>query len=184
MDDLVGQRYGKWVVIEKAAASKRSEARWLCRCDCGEMRVVFQSSLRNGSSKSCGCARFDNLDLAGVRFGALTVVEKAPRTENVMAGTKWICQCDCGKTVIATASELRSKSVRSCGHIKPRRETEPKQNRPDTIEISFAEFMRLADAIGINGQTAYSRLQRGMSAADALLLPVRKYTQDQVEENE
>lgn len=32
---------------------------WLCKCDCGKEIITRGSSLRNGSSKSCGCARIE-----------------------------------------------------------------------------------------------------------------------------
>ena len=54
--NLLGQRFGRFVVL--AEAPKRPQSRsayWHCRCDCGTERVVEGKSLRNGSSKSCGC---------------------------------------------------------------------------------------------------------------------------------
>lgn len=34
---------------------------WLCKCACGKETVVFQTSLTAGSTKSCGCSKYDNL---------------------------------------------------------------------------------------------------------------------------
>ena len=48
--DLTGQRFERWLVIERA-----SENRWLCRCDCGTSRTVDDSNLKHSLSKSCGC---------------------------------------------------------------------------------------------------------------------------------
>lgn len=54
--NLVGQRFGRWVVINRAESSKTHRGcRWLCRCDCGEIKVVSQQSLKAGTSRSCGC---------------------------------------------------------------------------------------------------------------------------------
>src|ERR1700730_12427648 len=52
---LVGKRFGRWTVITLDGKSKRGQRKWLCRCDCGEQRVVFGDSLTQGSTKSCGC---------------------------------------------------------------------------------------------------------------------------------
>ena len=50
--DETGKRYGSWICIKHVGTDK-----WLCRCDCGIEKVVYMSSLRNGTSKSCGCKK-------------------------------------------------------------------------------------------------------------------------------
>lgn len=51
-------------------------------------------------------------DLSGMRFGRLTVVKFLCRGGGQ---TKWECACDCGRTHIASASNLKRGHVRSCG---------------------------------------------------------------------
>ena len=61
--DIVGLRFGKWVVIKKAERPKnlKNEAvYWLCKCDCGNEKIISGNSLRRGNSTSCGCARFES----------------------------------------------------------------------------------------------------------------------------
>lgn len=59
--DRTGNRYGRWLVVGYAGSTivtpgrSKSEASWLCRCDCGVEKVVRGGNLHNGSSKSCGC---------------------------------------------------------------------------------------------------------------------------------
>lgn len=57
--DLVGQKFGKWTVLEKTEMflgdGHRKYQAWLCRCECGTERTVLQDALLNGASKSCGC---------------------------------------------------------------------------------------------------------------------------------
>ena len=57
--NLVGKRYGRLVVIEKADSLK-GHVRWRCKCDCGKECVVHGSSLRSGNTKSCGCYKTEN----------------------------------------------------------------------------------------------------------------------------
>lgn len=57
--DLSGQRFGRLTVIERASNGNCKQTRWLCRCDCGEMRVVQASALKNGTARSCGCLHKD-----------------------------------------------------------------------------------------------------------------------------
>lgn len=51
--NLTGQKFGEWTVLRKA----RRSGFWLCQCTCGQVRRVQSANLRNGQSKSCGCAR-------------------------------------------------------------------------------------------------------------------------------
>lgn len=53
--DLTGQQFGRWTVIRRAYSKPGCEANWLCRCECGTIRVLVGSRLRSGNSKSCGC---------------------------------------------------------------------------------------------------------------------------------
>jgi hypothetical protein len=60
--NLVGQRFGRVLVIASAGVPLgRTNRAWLCRCDCGEERVLFGISLASGNNKSCGCYRQDRL---------------------------------------------------------------------------------------------------------------------------
>ena len=53
--DLTGQKFGRLVVIKRAANTKNNCAHWLCKCDCGNEKVILSSSLIQGNTKSCGC---------------------------------------------------------------------------------------------------------------------------------
>ncbi len=58
-NDLTGQRFGRWAVIERAENGKARQTRWLCKCDCGTEKIVQAGHLRNGKTKSCGCYNSD-----------------------------------------------------------------------------------------------------------------------------
>ena len=53
--DLVGHRFGRLQVLKRVENNKYGESQWNCLCDCGTKKVIRQSSLRNGRTKSCGC---------------------------------------------------------------------------------------------------------------------------------
>ncbi len=55
--DLVGQKFDRWTVIERAGRSDKGRTLWLCRCTCGTERKVDGMNLKQGGSKSCGCLR-------------------------------------------------------------------------------------------------------------------------------
>lgn len=50
-----GERFGRWTLLSRAEDGPHSFKRWLCRCDCGTERVVYQNILRSGGSRCCGC---------------------------------------------------------------------------------------------------------------------------------
>lgn len=52
------------------------------------------------------------MDLTGHRFGALTVLEKGPRTSS--GKIQWLCKCDCGNMVLRRTDNLGKKTC-SCG---------------------------------------------------------------------
>lgn len=58
--DLTGQRFGRLSVIERAGAAQSRQALWLCRCDCGNTKIVQSYDLRSGNTQSCGCQRKEN----------------------------------------------------------------------------------------------------------------------------
>lgn len=52
--DLTGLRVNKLTVVERAANVGKQPA-WLCRCDCGNDKIVMGMYLRSASVIDCGC---------------------------------------------------------------------------------------------------------------------------------
>jgi hypothetical protein len=52
--DLIGKRFGR-LIVEEFAGYDGKNARWLCRCDCGNIIIVSTGNLRSNKTKSCGC---------------------------------------------------------------------------------------------------------------------------------
>lgn len=53
--EMIGKRFGRWVVLERHSTNKNGTIRYLCKCDCGVVKDVSGVLLRNGQSSSCGC---------------------------------------------------------------------------------------------------------------------------------
>ena len=53
INDLTGRRFGR-LVVKEFVGVKNKNARWLCKCDCGNDKVVYGSNLIHGT-RSCGC---------------------------------------------------------------------------------------------------------------------------------
>ena len=56
MKNRVGARFGRLLVIAVVDKEKR-EKTWLCKCDCGNTKIVQGNHLQSGATKSCGCLR-------------------------------------------------------------------------------------------------------------------------------
>ena len=54
------------------------------------------------------------IDLTGQVFGKLTVLEEA-KERNKSGSVCWICQCECGNTVVVSGDNLRRNHTKSCG---------------------------------------------------------------------
>lgn len=52
---LLGQRFGRLLVIEYTSGRYRNGVLWRCRCDCGTTKLVVGYCLSGGRVKSCGC---------------------------------------------------------------------------------------------------------------------------------
>lgn len=53
--DYIGKTFGRYTVVDRVENGKTGAARFLCRCSCGEERVVWVGNLNSGASRSCGC---------------------------------------------------------------------------------------------------------------------------------
>lgn len=54
-----GQKFNRWTVIKEVESHKQPNGKlvrmFLCKCDCKNESIVSLLSLRNNTSKSCGC---------------------------------------------------------------------------------------------------------------------------------
>jgi len=108
-------------VIKKAESfispKGKKNSGWLCRCDCGNEKIIRGTSLINGVI-SCGCLRKENvrkvlfIDLTDIKFGKLLVIDYAYMKNN---NAYWNCICDCGNTKTIKGSSLRNGNTTSCG---------------------------------------------------------------------
>lgn len=63
-ESLAGKRFGRLVVLEQSddyISSGKKFATWKCLCDCGNISIIRQTSLKYGSTKSCGCYQKENM---------------------------------------------------------------------------------------------------------------------------
>lgn len=58
------------------------------------------------------------LDLINQRFGKLLVKERCGYIQKNTKQPTWLCQCDCGRSVLALGYQLRNGSQKSCGCLR------------------------------------------------------------------
>ena len=57
--NLIGQRFGRLLVLEEDMENNEKKAKWICKCDCGNIVSVYGHNLKSGTTKSCGCLYLD-----------------------------------------------------------------------------------------------------------------------------
>jgi very-short-patch-repair endonuclease len=118
-NDFMGRRFGRLVVIDRAENDKFGHRHWVCKCDCGNIKIVKADSLKRGLTQSCGCLHSEVvhsmkfIDLTGQKFGKLTA--ESYHTEN--GKVYWKCKCDCGNYTTVVAQNLKNGHTQSCGCI-------------------------------------------------------------------
>jgi len=114
LEDLVGRRYGRLVVVKLLDSDVRGQRRWLCRCDCGGQRIATTGSLNAGRTTNCGCKK--SPDLTGQVFGKLTVLGRSDK--RTIRGKRtvptWRCRCECGAIVDKATDVLMNDDVSMC----------------------------------------------------------------------
>lgn len=53
--DISGKRFSHLVAVECVGVNKQYQTMWLCKCDCGNTKIVPANKLKSGDYKSCGC---------------------------------------------------------------------------------------------------------------------------------
>lgn len=58
---LVGNRYGKIVVLGYHGVDKFGKLLLKCKCDCGNKKIINKSSLSRSLTQSCGCLKIEKI---------------------------------------------------------------------------------------------------------------------------
>lgn len=116
--DQTGNRYGSLTVLS-LTKDKNNRTAWLCKCDCGNIKIVRGSDLRGNRITSCGlqCPLKKNgrfIDQTGNKYGSLTVLYKTAQ-RSLSQKTLWHCKCDCGNEIDVLGESLRQGLTKSCG---------------------------------------------------------------------
>jgi hypothetical protein len=136
MLDLTGKTFNRLSVIRFDHINK-SHSYWLCKCICGNEKIIEGYNLTHSKTKSCGCIRKElirnkcAIDITGQKFGRLTVVNYSHSDSR---GSIWLCKCDCKKDCLITYRNLKTGKTKSCGCLRDEMIRQPKFYRRKSVE--------------------------------------------------
>ena len=82
--DLTAQKFGRLTVLRRDETKPRGHGKpvyWICECDCGTLKSVKGSHLKDGSIQSCGCLHKEKVskqfskDITNQKFDHLLAIK-------------------------------------------------------------------------------------------------------------
>lgn len=142
--DLIGKRFGKLIVLDRAGVTPRGNSLWKCQCDCGEVvPAAMGTSLRRKETISCGCANermeaprnklANELSIDGVKVPFL---KKKVRSDSISGHKGVHLRNRNGKITYETHIKVKGKSIYGATKktledaIEERKRLEDKYHKP------------------------------------------------------
>lgn len=203
--DMVGQRFGRLVVQERAGSWKRQWS-WRCLCDCGTTSVVPGHPLRAGHTKSCGCLLEETRGQSSVTHGLTDTAmyrrwsdiktrcfnPNSPAYHNyggrgVTMHSSWADDfaqflADVGEPPFegATLDRIDNDGDYAPGNVRWATKTEQNRNRRDSLYIEYdgetRHIKEWAADLGMDYLTLQQRIRKyGWSPEKALTTPVKPH---------
>lgn len=166
--NIAGQRFGRLVAInDSGLRDNNGNCLWHCKCDCGNEKNISLSSLKNGSTTSCGCLHKEKFYemLANLDYEAIGEKNSKDYSNQIIKGVKiiskthrkthngwyWNCECPyCGDIFQARPCALKENQSCGCvGASKNNKLIETMLN--NTVNISFKRELWFTDLRGIGG---------------------------------
>ena len=109
------------------------------------------------------------IDLTGLKFGRLTVVERVENSKGKWPKPRYLCKCDCGNLTTVSAGNLRSTHVKSCGclmkEIRQKTSDRAAENLENTAAKAFVKSYKRS--------ALYRGLEWGLLNEEALNLALQ-----------
>lgn len=90
LKDMTGMTFGRLTVIDRDLSKKGGAAHWNCICNCGTMKSISGSSLREGLTQSCGCLCLERIKETVTTHAASRIGQREP-THIIWANMKARC---------------------------------------------------------------------------------------------
>ena len=203
MDDLVGQKFGRLIVLKKKDKNKSGNYRWLCKCDCGKEKIIRGDNLKSGTTKSCGCLQKEKRMKHGHHARDKTsktyhswqsMIQRCtnPKVHNYHNyGGRGITVCkrwlefknfltDMGESPgkgyqIDRINNNKGYKKSNCRWVTPKEQARNRRNNHlETYNGKTQLLIEWSEETGIPYRTLLSRLNRGWSIEKALTTPMGK----------
>jgi len=117
MNNIIGNKFGKWMVIEENGRNSNGDRLYKCRCECGYIKDYRKHDLINLISKQCKNCYTNELikskdEMIGKNFGFWSVVDKV----KIINRNEWYyrCVCKCGTMKNISSWHLKSGKSTKC----------------------------------------------------------------------
>lgn len=91
--NLLGEKFGRLLVVERTNNDAAGRTQWLCECDCGTLKTVRGKDLRQGKVVSCGCWKNELIKERRRTHGL-----SKSRLHKIWGGMKKRCYCKTSKS--------------------------------------------------------------------------------------
>jgi hypothetical protein len=58
-ENLIGKQFGRLTVVDLSEKMSGRKSYWVCKCECGNEKLVRSDSLKSGNVQSCGCLKVE-----------------------------------------------------------------------------------------------------------------------------
>lgn len=113
-ENFSGQIFNNWTILEKTSLKRNNYFLYKAQCNCGNVELKTIPEIKKSKGK---CSKCRENNLIGKVFTKLTVLEKVGKDEEKRQAL-WLCQCECGNTVIVNSSNLIWGNTKSCGCLR------------------------------------------------------------------
>jgi hypothetical protein len=113
-EKYIGKTFGKAKILSIISRSK-GHIVFECLCECGNVRSVHQSDLKDGRGcKKCSSGKDRTIYnyLIGTKVGKWKVLAKT--TQDKHGNTRFLCRCECGNTSKVRGNMLKRERSLAC----------------------------------------------------------------------
>lgn len=104
-------------VIDEKPTKENGVLYHLCKCICGNEKLIKRHTLQTQRIRDCGCGNYKLKEYIGLKFGKFTVIG-AYRKRLSKVNIICICKCECGSIREIPYSNLKSGNRVSCGCVQ------------------------------------------------------------------
>lgn len=189
--DITGEKFGRWMVLAYEE-TKYADHFWKCKCDCGTVKIVQGSTIKNGRSKSCGCLSRERVTKHGMEGTRIynTWAQMLARCNNLKStsykhyGAKGIKVCerwhdfvnfyaDMGdKPEGQTLDRIDNSKGYEPGNVRWATWKQQNRNKPITKRLvwngELLPMARIAELAGVPRKKFENRIRQGMPVEDAV----------------